>query len=96
MLHQCRLIESKYSEWDERGIPIKDSEGNELSKSQLKKLTKIYEAHCKRHAKWKANGGDTNDNGAREDDNKAPDPQWENSLDPAFCHFVAGQRNTIL
>lgn len=83
-------VKSKYSEWDERGIPIKDIEGNELSKSQLKKLTKIYEAHCKRHAKWKANGGYTNDNSAREDDNKAPDAQWENSLDPAFCHFVAG------
>ena len=44
--------ESKYSEWDERGIPTKDVEGNTLTKSGLKKLTKIYEAHKKKHIKW--------------------------------------------
>ncbi|KAL7523567.1 hypothetical protein ACHAXR_000852, partial [Thalassiosira sp. AJA248-18] len=52
--------ESKYSEWDERGFPIKDAEGKELTKSQMKKLSKIYEAHCKRHNKWKEQHWDDN------------------------------------
>lgn len=81
--------ESKYSEWDERGIPVKDSEGNELSKSQQKKLNKIYEAHCKRHEKWKENGGHT-ESSAEECNDDVPKAQWDVSLDPSFCHFVVG------
>lgn len=81
-------VESKYSEWDDRGVPIKDAEGIELSKSQLKKLNKIYEAHCKRHAKWKENGGVANDT-VNEVDETPPPANWED-LDESFCHFVAG------
>jgi cysteinyl-tRNA synthetase len=33
----------KYSSWDENGIPTKDAEGKEISKSALKKITKEYE-----------------------------------------------------
>ncbi|KAF7261836.1 hypothetical protein EG68_00881 [Paragonimus skrjabini miyazakii] len=40
----------KYSAFDEKGIPTHDVEGKEISKSQLKKLQKLYEAQVKRHA----------------------------------------------
>ncbi|KAL3779961.1 hypothetical protein ACHAWO_008879 [Cyclotella atomus] len=86
---QLFRFEGKYSEWDERGIPVKDAEGNELSQSQLKKLMKIYESHCKRHEKWKENGGAATDN-VDKSENFPPEPQWSDSLDPSFCHFVAG------
>jgi D-Tyr-tRNAtyr deacylase len=86
---QLFRVDSKYSEWNEKGLPIKDADGNELSKSQLKKLTKIYESHCKRHAKWTENGGSTASN-TYEMDSMLPGTQWGDSLDPSFCHFVAG------
>jgi hypothetical protein len=37
----------KYSEFDDSGFPVKDSEGNELSKSAIKKLQKELEKHKK-------------------------------------------------
>jgi hypothetical protein len=86
---QLFRVQEKYSEWDEKGIPIKDAEGKELSKSQLKKLIKIYESHCKRHAKWKENGSVVPNNVDKRE-NMPPEPQWNDSLDPSFCHFVAG------
>ena len=86
---QLFRVESKYSEWDEKGIPTKDCEGNELSKSQLKKLTKIYESHCKRHAKWKENGAMA-PAGLNETNDEIPEARWDESLDPSFCHFIAG------
>ena len=86
--------ESKYSEWDERGFPLKDIEENELTKSQMKKLKKMYDAHCKRHEKWKAqHGGDDAEAAVNCADQKQPGPppaQWEDSLDSSFCQFVAG------
>ncbi|KAG5450199.1 Cysteine--tRNA ligase, cytoplasmic [Clonorchis sinensis] len=39
----------KYSAFDDKGIPTHDLNGNELSKSQLKKLKKVYDAQVKRH-----------------------------------------------
>lgn len=43
---------SRYSSWDETGMPVSDANGNALTKSALKKLKKQYDAHCKRHTKW--------------------------------------------
>ena len=86
---QLFRVESKYSEWDEKGIPTKDVEGNELSKSQLKKLNKIYEAHRKRHAKWKENGA-VAPTFMDEMNDKVPEARWEESLGSSFCHFIAG------
>ena len=82
-------VKSKYSEWDEKGIPTKDVDGNELSKSQMKKLNKIYEAHNKRHARWKENAGTAISN-EEQTTSEPPPAQWDESLDAAFCHFVAG------
>jgi cysteinyl-tRNA synthetase len=45
---------AEYSEWDEQGIPIRDKKGDEVTKSQKKKLAKewerqkkLYEGHLK-------------------------------------------------
>lgn len=42
---------SLYSEWDEHGIPIKAANGDDLSKSALKKLKKQYESQKKKYEK---------------------------------------------
>jgi len=42
-----------YSEWDENGMPTKDIEGKELSKSAVKKLTKLYNNQIKLHEEYK-------------------------------------------
>lgn len=80
--------ESKYSEWDERGFPIKDAEGKEPTKSQIKKLNKIWLGHCKRHNKWKEQHVEDAVNEEQRSD--PPPAQWDESLDPSFCQFVAG------
>ena len=83
--------ETKYSEWDERGFPIKDADGQDLTKSQLKKLNKIHQAHCKRYEKMKE-GHENNEtlNGSDEKSTIPPPSRWADSLDPSFCHFLAG------
>ena len=42
----------EYGEWDQDGIPIKDREGNEITKSRGKKLRKEWERQRKLHEKW--------------------------------------------
>ncbi|KAH9286699.1 Cysteine--tRNA ligase, cytoplasmic [Echinococcus granulosus] len=39
----------KFSAFDEKGMPTHDATGKEISKSQLKKLQKMYDAQAKRH-----------------------------------------------
>ncbi|ORY52006.1 cysteinyl-tRNA synthetase [Rhizoclosmatium globosum] len=43
-----------YSEWDDKGIPTKDTEGKEISKTGAKKLIKLWEAQVKLHEKYLA------------------------------------------
>eukprot|EP00984_Skeletonema_dohrnii_P011524 scaffold4605_cov150-Skeletonema_dohrnii-CCMP3373.AAC.2 len=88
---------SKYSEWDEKGIPTKDSEGNALTKSGMKKLTKLHEAHRKKHIKWKEEQQKSGDDCASEQTlpssvaaEAPPVEQWDGCLDDTFCHFVKG------
>ncbi|CAL8101459.1 unnamed protein product [Calicophoron daubneyi] len=40
----------KYSQFDAKGMPTHDAEGQPIPKSQLKKLQKLYDAQAKRHA----------------------------------------------
>ena len=94
--NQIFIDKTKYSEWDEDGFPLKDTEGNVISKSQMKKLKKVYDAHCKRYDKWKADGNNNVDDavevGRQQNSNEdTPPPQccWSD-LNPTFCHFVAG------
>ncbi|XP_005293990.1 cysteine--tRNA ligase, cytoplasmic isoform X1 [Chrysemys picta bellii] len=42
----------KYSKFDENGFPTHDTEGKELSKGQMKKLKKLYEAQEKIHKEY--------------------------------------------
>jgi len=46
--------EGTYSSWDEKGIPLTDGEGNELSKGKAKKVAKEWEEQVKRHEAWTA------------------------------------------
>ena len=47
----------EYSAWDDDGIPIRDTDGEELPKSRIKKLKKDWERQKKLHEKWvTANG----------------------------------------
>lgn len=41
----------KFSQWDEKGVPTHDGEGNELSKGQRNKLAKAMNGHEKKRAK---------------------------------------------
>ena len=43
---------SEYSAWNEDGIPTKDKQGEELTKSKIKKLTKDWERQKKLHEAW--------------------------------------------
>ncbi|XP_076450719.1 cysteine--tRNA ligase, cytoplasmic-like isoform X2 [Babylonia areolata] len=42
----------KFSKFDDKGMPTHDAEGNELTKSALKKLTKQYEAQEKKYKEY--------------------------------------------
>ncbi|KAL8922285.1 MAG: hypothetical protein Q9208_005255 [Pyrenodesmia sp. 3 TL-2023] len=45
-----------YSAWDEEGLPLKDQDGNEITKSKSKKLKNQWERQKKLHEAWqKAN-----------------------------------------
>lgn len=51
--------EGTYSEWDAAGLPTKDGEGKEVSKSAAKKWVKEQKAQEKLHGAylaWKAEG----------------------------------------
>ncbi|TRY93243.1 hypothetical protein DNTS_000089 [Danionella cerebrum] len=54
-LKPCEMFRSetdKYSGFDETGFPSMDAEGKELSKGQIKKLRKLYEAQEKLHNEY--------------------------------------------
>ncbi|XP_072235975.1 cysteine--tRNA ligase, cytoplasmic isoform X2 [Leuresthes tenuis] len=51
----CEMFRSEkdsYSKFDETGFPTHDAEGKELSKGQMKKLRKLYEAQEKLHNEY--------------------------------------------
>lgn len=41
-----------YSAWDNEGLPLKDQDGNEITKSKSKKLRKDWERQKKLHEAW--------------------------------------------
>lgn len=47
---------SEFSAWNDEGLPTKDAEGNDVTKSRSKTLKKQWEAQKKLHEKWKAAG----------------------------------------
>ena len=56
MSHTDMFRTDEYSEWDQEGFPLKDKEGEELTKSKQKKLKKEWDRQMKLHEAWqKAN-----------------------------------------
>ncbi|KAI4195230.1 MAG: hypothetical protein LQ346_003507 [Caloplaca aetnensis] len=54
--HHDMFRTTEYSAWDEEGLPLKDQDGNEITKSKSKKLKKDWERQKKLHEAWqKAN-----------------------------------------
>lgn len=47
-------MSDKFSVFDSQGIPTHDAEGNEISKGQLKKLQKLYQAQQKKYEEYLA------------------------------------------
>jgi len=50
--HREMFRTTEYSAWDDDGLPTKDSQGEEVTKSKRKKLTKDWERQKKLHEKW--------------------------------------------
>jgi cysteinyl-tRNA synthetase len=45
---------SEYSAWDDEGLPTRDAQGEEITKSRAKKLRKDWERQKKAHEAWVA------------------------------------------
>ncbi|KAG8832947.1 hypothetical protein FRC17_000276 [Serendipita sp. 399] len=52
MFKPPNVPEGTYSEWDAKGLPILDANGEEISKAQSKKLGKLWEEQAKKHEVW--------------------------------------------
>ena len=62
-LDMFRSESGQYSAFDDTGLPTHDKVGKELSKSQIKKLSKLYSTQQKKHEKCvKCNGIQVNNN----------------------------------
>jgi hypothetical protein len=79
-----------YSAWDERGIPLKDSSGQPLTKSATKKCQKLMEVHAKKHQKylldWRSSIGQ--ESSALPEEEGVVD--WTLLDDRTFIRIVAG------
>ena len=54
LFRMAEEYKGKYSKFnDETGVPTHDIDGNELTKSAMKKLEKERQKHIKAQAKWK-------------------------------------------
>lgn len=52
MSHLEMFRTNEYTSWDHEGLPIKDAEGEEITKSKAKKLRKDWEKQKKLHEAW--------------------------------------------
>ena len=53
-MFKTKEYEGKFSKFDEKGMPTHDAKGEEMPKSQLKKLQKLYQAQEKRYNEYMA------------------------------------------
>jgi cysteinyl-tRNA synthetase len=58
MFKPPNVPEGTYSDWDGKGIPILDGQGQELSKAKSKKLLKEWQEQSDKHDKWLAHLAD--------------------------------------
>lgn len=54
MFKPPNVPEGTYASWDDRGVPLTDGEGKELSKNAIKKATKDWANQKKLHEEWTA------------------------------------------
>jgi hypothetical protein len=95
-----------YGSFDASGLPLTDANGAPLSKSALKRLRKLYDAHERRHAKWKEqqerHGVNDHSAATTTDETSTTTPtdaasttavasiDWGDLLDGTVCPVVAG------
>jgi hypothetical protein len=87
-----------YGSYDETtGFPLTTASGEPLTKSSKKKLSKIYDAHVKRHEKWKKQQQHSSEDKSSQPSSSGGSattiiekPPKEKSLDPSFIQLVAG------
>merc|ERR1712150_120773 len=53
-MFKTKEYEGKFSKFDEKGMPTHDAKGEEMPKSQLKKLQKLFQAQEKRYNEYMA------------------------------------------
>lgn len=56
--HRDMFRTEEYTAWDGEGLPLRDREGQEVTKSKGKKLRKEWERQRKLHEAWVEGGGD--------------------------------------
>lgn len=54
MFKPPNVPDGTYSKWDDKGVPVADGEGKEVSKSASKKLLKEWTAQTKLHEEFRA------------------------------------------
>lgn len=54
MFKPPNVLEGTYGSWDEKGLPLTDGEGQEISKGKSKKLAREWEDQVKKHEAWLA------------------------------------------
>jgi len=74
----------EYASWDEDGIPLTKTDGEELTKSAMKKCRKAMDAQAKRHEKWKAAGAVMMESTSDEQ------LLWDDVMEPSYCPVIAG------
>ena len=88
-----------FSKWDEStGLPIEDVDGNPVTKSAMKRMSKLYEAQKRRHEKYLSHltileGGDRDDvrtSVVLENNPTRENPPTEEQLQPDFLTVVQG------
>ena len=54
MFKPPNVAEGTWTAWDDQGLPLKDGQGEEISKGASKKCAKEWKAQEKAHEAWKA------------------------------------------
>lgn len=78
-----------YSSWDEAGMPLTNRNGEALTKSAVKKLRKLHDAHKKRHEKCMTKNASVEQTNAGEKALVVDQDKWC-ELDSSFLQVVAG------
>lgn len=75
----------RFSAWEDDGMPAADAQGNELTKSAVKRLRKQLNTQKLRYAKWL----ERNNDHTEETEGEEIVPNWS-AIDDSFCKVVSG------